>query len=318
MPNGRVAYITRNFRDDTRHTIAQANLVCEEYARQGLRLTLRQVYYQFVSRGWIHNDQKNYDKLGSVLNDARLAGALSWDYIEDRTRFLRAISTWASPSHILSAVANQYKRDLWATQPVYVETWIEKDALVGVIEGVCEDNRVPYMSCRGYFSASEMREAGLRYSEKLNQGKQVVVLHFGDHDPSGMDMSRDIQDRLDLYTQYHAGTTIELRRIALNMGQINLYNPPPNPVKLTDSRSPAYTEAFGTESWELDALTPGVINALIQTEIDGLREQTAWDRATKQEETERDTLTEISDHFDDVEAFLREREGVMAWLEDHE
>lgn len=308
MTYGRVAYIPRKFYSDSQRLISHANQICAEYAAQGLKLTLRQVFYQFVARDLFANSQKNYDKLGSVLNDARLAGELSWDYIEDRTRFLRVRPSWDSPQAILSAVSQQYRRDLWETQPAYVEVWIEKDALIGVIENVCNLNRLGYMSCRGYFSASEMREAGLRFSQALNAGKDAYILHFGDHDPSGMDMSRDIQNRLDTYTLYHADATINVKRIALNFDQITQYAPPPNPVKFTDSRSGPYVDRYGEQSWELDALTPGTINALIQAEVDALKDTNAWGYASAQETVEQSQLDRISDRYDDI----------VAWLDDND
>lgn len=122
-------FITKRFTTASQQTIKQANAILAEYEAQGLVLTLRQVYYQFVARGLLENKQENYKRLGSILNDARLAGLVDWSMMEDRTRNVRTITTWDSPADIIAAVANQYKENLWGTQKWRPEVWIEKDAL---------------------------------------------------------------------------------------------------------------------------------------------------------------------------------------------
>lgn len=300
----RIAYIDKKFRADSLAIITQAQAICERYQAQGLTLTLRQIYYQFVSKGLLENKQTNYDRLGSILNDARLAGMLDWSYMEDRTRFLRVLPRWTDPAHAIESIARQYRIDLWRDQPTHIECWIEKDALVGVIENVCNTNRIGYTACRGYFSQSETWEAGQRFSNYLKRGKtRIVVLHLGDHDPSGIDMTRDMQERLNMF----AGRvgTIEVRRIALNMDQIDQYDPPPNPAKLTDSRADGYIDLYGESSWELDALEPSVISQLIQDEIDLERGPESWDAAVIQETEERAMLEEIAANYDRVRQWLK-------------
>lgn len=133
------------------------------------------------------------------MNDARLAGLMDWTHLEDRTRNLRSLSHWSDPRDILDSAAAGYRTDKWAHQPYRPEVWIEKDALVGVIEGVCEANDVPYFSCRDYTSQSEVWGAAQRLLRHVRRGQIPVVLHLGDHDPSGLDMTRDITDRLGLF-----------------------------------------------------------------------------------------------------------------------
>jgi hypothetical protein len=206
-----ICYVPKSFRPDTQTRINQANEIIVEYQAQGFKLTLRQLYYQFVSRDLIPNTVQSYKSLGDVVNDGRLAGLIDWDAIEDRTRNLRSGSHWSSPRSIVRACADQYAVDLWATQENYVECWIEKDALVGVIEGVCNELDVPYFACRGYTSQSEMWGAAQRLVERERRDKKTSIIHLGDHDPSGIDMTRDIQDRLQLF-----GSTAVIHRIALN------------------------------------------------------------------------------------------------------
>jgi hypothetical protein len=197
----RIRYTDWKPRTETLRLVRQANAICAEYAAQGLVLTLRQLYYQFVARGLLANLQTEYKRLGSVLNDARMAGLMDWDYLVDRTRNLAALPHWSSPTEIVEAVARQFRTDRWADQPCRVEVWIEKDAGIGVIEAVCQRNQVPYFSCRGYTSVSEIWAGAQRLRGHLEAGQRVVVLHIGDHDPSGLDMSRDIEERMGLFIQ---------------------------------------------------------------------------------------------------------------------
>lgn len=332
----KVAYIERNFRGEALTTIVRANQIAQAYAAQGFDLTLRQLYYQFVSRGFIPNKDSEYKKLGSVINDARLAGYIDWDAIVDRTRNLRDLSHWTSPSEIINAVSRQYREDKWAEQPEYVEVWIEKDALVGVLDSVCPANDVPYFSCRGYTSQSEIWGAAQRLGGKIEEGKKVTVIHLGDHDPSGIDMSRDIEDRLAMFIAQDLGRIdhgdggyferdgggydslvfdckeelydeLTIDRIALNWDQVQAYNPPPNPAKITDSRATKYIARFGQTSWELDALDPATLVALIQNAIDEHKDFDLWGESQSREERRKDVLRQASRRWAEVEAFL---EGV--------
>ena len=169
----------------------------------------------------------------------------------------------------------------------------------GVLEGVCTEFDVPYFSCRGYTSQSEMHAAALRLIEREEDDKTTNIIHLGDHDPSGIDMSRDIQSRLELF-----GSSAKIHRIALNWDQVQEYNPPPNPAKATDSRYESYQERFGNESWELDALEPRTIVALIRDEIEVLIDQDAWDAATERQQTGRDQLSKVSSRWDSVVKYL--------------
>lgn len=199
----------------------------------------------------------------------------------------------------MNAVAAQYRTDRWANQPHPVEVWIEKDALVGVIAGVCERNDVDYFSCRGYTSISEVWGAAQRLIRKTERGQKPVIVHLGDHDPSGIDMTRDIRDRLELF-----GADVQIIRIALNYDQVEQYNPPPNPAKLTDSRAKGYIRTHGRSSWELDALDPATLDALIQAEIDQWRDDDQWAADTAAMEQERRVLTRVSNQWDDVAEYV--------------
>lgn len=285
-------FVEKNFSAESKVIIYDANAIIAEYQAQGFTLTLRQLYYQFVSRDLIPNKQSEYKRLGSVINDARLAGLIDWDAIEDRTRNLEVQPAWDSPNAILDVVANQYRTDPWKYQKYRVEVWLEKEALVGVIEPACQRWRVPYFACRGYSSQSEQWRAGKRFGRYVRAGKKVVVLHLGDHDPSGIDMTRDNSDRLNMFARSMTG--VQVKRIALNMDQVEQYSPPPNSAKATDARFAGYQSLYGDESWELDALSPTVIDALISDDIEILVDQEAWDVSMANEERERRALTRLA------------------------
>jgi hypothetical protein len=294
----KICYIPKKFSVERIGRIATINEILEDYAAQGFDLTLRQLYYQFVSRGLIANKDTEYKNLGSLVNDARLAGLIDWNHITDRTRNVRQNSHWNDPSEIVRTCADQFQIEKWKEQPKYVEVWVEKDALVGVLQVACEPLDVPYFSCRGYTSQSEMWVAAMRLLKQHKSGHELYVVHLGDHDPSGIDMTRDINDRLNLFLEHHCGHSVEINRVALNMDQIRQYDPPPNPAKLTDSRGSAYVQKYGDESWELDALEPTVITELIMRTVEEVRYQNLWDEAIKQEEEYKVKLSAIADDLE--------------------
>jgi len=300
----KIAYIDKRFRAATLEIITTSNEIITDYSAQGYDLTLRQLYYQMVSRDIIPNSQKEYDKLGRTISDARMAGLVDWSAIVDRTRGLKGNSHWSNPQSIMQSVAYSYKIDKWAGQPNRVEVWIEKDALVGVISGVCQRLDIDYFSCRGYTSQSEMWVAGQRLERYIDNGQRPIILHLGDHDPSGIDMTRDVTDRLETFM---GGTKVQ--RIALNYDQVEQYSPPPNPAKTTDTRAADYIEIHGHSSWELDALDPATISALIEDAVTQFRDDGLWGEATKRESRQRELLEQASTEWDDIVSMLGGKNG---------
>jgi hypothetical protein len=296
----KIAYTKTNFQEKTLDLIKTCNVILNEFERQGYDVTLRQLYYQLVSRDVIPNNQKEYNRLGSIVNDARLAGLIDWHHIIDRTRSLRSLASWSDPAEILDSVQRQYKIDLWKYQPHRIEVWIEKDALAGVFERVCNELRVPFFSCRGYTSQSEMWSAAQRLLKYRKNGQEPVILHFGDHDPSGIDMSRDIKDRLSMF----CGKPIQLIRLALNMDQVERFNPPPNPAKITDSRAVGYIKRFGRVSWELDALSPQVLGDTVRANVLAHRDEDLWSQWKAAEDDQKEVLSLISGQFYEVAEFV--------------
>jgi hypothetical protein len=287
----REVFIPRRFQPKITAVIDRANTIIEEFIGQGYVLTVRQLYYQFVGRDWIANTKQEYKNLQAHLKNARNAGVIDWDHIEDRSRITNYHNSWSDPSEIIADAATFYREDLWRDQHYRPEVWIEKDALVGVIEGVCTEFRVPYYAHRGNVSTSDTYEAGKRFADIIGQGQVPIVLHLADHDPKGWDMTRDVRERLKLYT----GTPVEVRRLGLNMNQVRRYRLPPNFAKEKDTLYKKYIREFGTrDCWELDALRPNVINALVRTELEKLVDPRVWKRALAAEQRNRTKLAKAA------------------------
>lgn len=295
----KISYSGKRFSAAHLLIIERANSIIAEYQRQGYDLTLRQLYYQFVARDLIPNKQTEYKRLGSIVNDGRLAGLIDWKALVDRTRNLQRNAHWTNPDSIVRSAAVSYRLDRWEGQTFRVEVWVEKEALAGVVERVATRLDLDYFSCRGYVSQSEMWRAARRHLEYERAGQSVVVLHLGDHDPSGIDMTRDIADRLELF-----GASTDVRRIALNRDQIDEYAPPPNPTKLSDSRSTGYVDLHGYSSWELDALDPATLAALIEDETEPLRNEDLYGTVLQRENEDLELLNQISGRMDEVKAAL--------------
>ena len=285
----KIRYIQKKFSKPVLEIINSAENIINEYEAEGYDLTVRQLYYQFVARDIIPNNMNSYKRLASIINDARLAGLIDWDAIVDRTRQVRRNSHWNSPSEILEICADQFAVDKWENQPYHIEVWIEKDALVGVIENVCREHDIPYFSCRGYTSQSEVWSAAQRLQRCFDNGQEVIILHLGDHDPSGIDMTRDIQDRLDMFMEHSP----MVNRIALNQKQVQRFNPPANPAKITDSRASKYISLYGNSSWELDALEPKYLVELIEQNIRKYKDKDSWNEKIHEEKDGRRVLKNL-------------------------
>lgn len=292
----KILYVSKKFQPESLVVIERANNIIQEYAEQGYDLTIRQLFYQFVSRDWLANTQRNYKRLGNIISDARRAGLIDWSRIVDRTRYLRTFTAWNSPDELVDACSRQFNVDFWANQDYRPEVYIEKDALIGVLETACNPWRVPYFSCRGYTSDSEAWSAAQRIRGYRSDGKTPIIFHLGDHDPSGLDMTRDVTERIQLFTWF----SFEVKRIALNMNQVEEYNPPPNTAKETDSRFAKYRDEYGDESWELDALPPTTIGQLIADEMEAIIDKDRWKESEKERDEGRRLLGVIADKWDKI------------------
>lgn len=340
------------FGQDALDLIEIAVGIIEGYEAQGYKLSLRQLYYQLVSKNVVPNTEQSYKRIGNIISDAREAGLVDWDMIEDRNRNTITPSHWDSPAQIVDVCARTYRIDKWATQPAFCEVMVEKQALEGVLEPVCNELDIPFTSNKGYSSATMMYNTGqklmlefrmrcqraglwrdewdehrrpniacaewmadnglveerlpLRLTDKAKEDgwPVIVVFYMGDHDPSGIDMTRDVADRLKMFSDW---SPIEVRRLALNMPQIEELNPPENPAKMTDSRAASYVAQFGESSWELDAVEPGALAQLVRDAVETVRDEDLWAEAEAREARERATLKEISDKLGKPEPKTKRR-----------
>jgi hypothetical protein len=312
----RIKYLDLNLKPDSITIIDQARAILNKFSNAGFKLSLRQLYYQFVKDNlfpekWKDpktgstNNERSYDKLGVLMTKARDAGLIDWAHLEDRNRSIEERSHWDDPSSIIRSAAASFNIDLWSDQPTRVEVWVEKDALSDVVGRAAEPLDVPYLAAKGYISASTIWHAGYRrFRPHIEAGQNIVVIHLGDHDPSGIDMTRDIEKRLRLYAGTDNEEALQVRRIALNMDQVEEYNPPPNPAKQTDVRFEKYEAEFGDECWELDALEPQVIMDLIDEQIRSIMDEDLFQAREELQDQGRAELTQISENYSDVVAYL--------------
>ncbi|HEB13551.1 MAG TPA: hypothetical protein ENI13_01070 [candidate division CPR3 bacterium] len=258
------------------------NEIIEEYSDDGYTLTLRQLYYQLVSRDIIPNRVQEYAKLSTLLVKGRMAGVVDWDAIEDRIR-VPFLPYWVEDIEAaINDTIEQYRLDRQDGQDVYIELWVEKDALSGVLKRITSHYHIKLMVNRGYSSCTAIHDAYLRFREEEREDKKIVILYLGDHDPSGLDMVRDIEDRLNEFGVYP-----EVKPIGLTMAQIKKYNPPSNPAKITDPRAKWYIEEYGDNSWEVDALNPKTLNELVEKNVEDLIDMELFEKKIRKEERDK-------------------------------
>lgn len=294
----RECFVPKNFSASSMAIIRLSSEICQNYARQGYDLSLRQLYYQLVTRNTLANTEQNYKRLGNIVSDARLAGLMDWEWIKDRGRETITNNHWENPGQIIEAAAQQYRVDTREGQDTYIEVMVEKQALEGILVPACRDLDVSFTANKGYSSSSAMYETGKRIARKMEEGyREAVVIYLGDHDPSGIDMSRDVQERLSQFAQ----TPVTVVRVALNMDQIEKYNPPENPTKLTDSRAESYIQKFGHSCWELDALEPRVLVELVTDEVNHWTDGKLLEEREKVQNKHRDSLMKFAHEWEQQE-----------------
>jgi len=298
----RETFIPKRFNPRHQQIIDTARTIMARYASIRIRLTLRQLYYQFVAHHGLENSEKSYKTLGTIISDARLAGLLDWEALVDLGRDVMQVQTWDDPAEMLEARAETYREDLWAGQPNAVHVMAEKQAMESVLWPTCAKYGVTFSSNKGYSSSSALYQTGKEMGSLIEDGKTVHVIYLGDHDPSGIDMTRDVRERLALFSGQgywdegmrrvyeYSGCAVHVHRVALNMDQIEQYSPPSNPAKISDSRAIKYIDQFGDESWELDALDPEVLAELVQDKIVSLIDWDLWEPAQERETSNRDDL----------------------------
>lgn len=288
------AFETWDPKPESVRRLQQIAQVLVEYKRMGIKLTLRQLFYQLVSRNIIANTQREYKNLGNLLSKARLAGLIDWDIIEDRVRQVEEAPEWDSIQDLVKSALLAFRLPRWKDQPFYVELWCEKDALSSVLEPICRQMHVPFMVNRGYSSSSAMYESSKRI-ESARGDREATIIYLGDFDPSGEDMVRDIRDRMTTFQ-----TTVSVEKLALNIEQVRRYKLPPNPLKtdgagrLTDSRGSGFAAEHGHQSYEVDALPPEVLQKMVRDALMDRMDLELYEEVKLEEERLKETLVKAA------------------------
>jgi hypothetical protein len=247
-------------------------------------MTVRQVYYQLVSRQVIENNRGQYQAVSMALVAARQDGTIPWAWIEDRNRRPRQVSMWAGIADFGASALAAYRRDVWTTQTSYVEVWLEKDALSGIFEDVLTPYGVTLNVGRGYDGWDSIHNAAARYGD----GSSTTVCYFGDFDPSGEDMVRSLRDRLGFFD-----CRPEIIKSALTAEDIDAYHLPPDFTKATDSRSAAFVAKHGDVAVELDALPVDVLRGRLVTDVESGMDLDALAEVRATELDEREHLASL-------------------------
>jgi len=282
--------------------------ITDEYQAKNLVLTQRQLYYQLVAKDIIPNAIEVYKRLSIFTTDARYAGLIDWDAIEDRGRKSERKSQWSGIKELIETAVRSYRRHRWDDQEYYIELFCEKQALEGVLKPIADKYHLHFGSNKGYSSSSAMYELYERVLDQIGNSKKVVILYLGDHDPSGKDMVRDIYTRIrefliegdyaldpDVIDKYER---FKVHALALTMEQICEFNPPPNPAKIKDPRAKAYIKEFGEISWELDALTPENLVYITENGILQYIELSKYIEVIEQEQRDVKALREFGEKFE--------------------
>ncbi len=244
-------------------------------------MTVRQVFYQATVRGLIPKTENGYQMVTTALADMRRDGLLPFDWIADATRWMRRPRAYSNIAHALAETAKFYRRRLWDDADAYVEIWIEKDALTGVIDVVTSDYDVPLMSAKGYPSLSFLHSAA---EQMAREKRPCFIYQFGDHDPSGVDAARAIEQSLrDMAPR----AEIHFERRAVTPAQIDAWRLPSRPTKASDPRSKKWT---GGASVELDAIDPETLRGLVRTCIEQHVDRRKLTTLLVAEESEREQL----------------------------
>lgn len=293
----RQSFRTQQIRPERSARIDEANEILDDYSAQGYRLTLRQLYYQLVARGSIPNDVREYAKLSSTMVIARMNGLTDWYAIEDRIRKPYILYSVVDIAEALEDVVDDYRLNRQNGQAVQVEVWTEKDAVSNILKRVTQYYHVKLMVNRGYSSCSAMYNASQRFIYRDSPNARTALLYVGDHDPSGLDMLRDIRERLEEF----GVDQFKVVPVALTREQIEEFNPPPNPAKISDPRASWYIHEHGEESWELDALPPEVLENLVREAVKEEINEELFEKVLAKENEDKEALREIIEKFKEEE-----------------
>ena len=249
----------------------------------GKPMTVRQVFYQATVRGLVEKAESGYGKVQNDLTLMRRDGVMPYDWLADNTRWQRKPQTFDSVEQALRETAAFYRKSLWTDADSYVEIWLEKDALSGVILPITSMYDVPLMVARGYASLSFLYNAA-DYINTLTV--PTYIYHLGDFDPSGVNAGEKIEETL---REMAPDAEIYFERLAVTEEQIDAWNLPTRPTKKSDTRS----KSFGDISVELDAIEPNRLRQIVQEAIEQHLPQEQYAVLKAAEESERKIIRRL-------------------------
>jgi hypothetical protein len=275
---------TKSEMSELRETIFEA-------VQQDKPMTVRQVFYRLTTMGVISKTENQYkNTVERLLVDMRKKRELPYAWIADSTRWVRQPDTHNSIQDALEWGAKNYRRSLWSQGPAYVEIWLEKEALAGVLYDVTDEWDVPLYVTRGYSSLSFLHTSG-----QSIQGRKypTYLYYFGDHDPSGVDIPRVVERGI---REFSGDSEVHFERVAVTEGQIEEWGLPTRPTKKTDSRS----KNFQGESVEVDAIPPDHLRELCRGVIEQHLPIDERDRVLEMEAAERDSFKEVARYWQEM------------------
>jgi hypothetical protein len=257
-------------------------------------MTVRQVFYQLVARGIIPKSENGgYRPVQTQVLKMRREGLLPWSFIADATRWQRKPRTWNSVEDVLAETARTYRRNLWISQGIRVEVWLEKDALAAVAAEATHKWDVPLMVSRGTSSVTFLYEAAQQAREAyLEGGVSTYIFALYDFDAAGRRAARNIERSLRDFARLPSGTPtpIEFELLAVTEEQISEWSLPTRPAKGSDPEA----HKFRGEAVELDAIPPDKLIVLVENAIITLIDEDAWRMETIAEQSEREILERIA------------------------
>lgn len=262
-------------------TLAVCLAIMRVFDDVGTPMTVRQMFYRLVSVGAVDKAEKSYRKVQYHLLNMRRHGVVPYTFIADNTRWMRKPNTWDSADEMLTASAASYRRALWTNQPHYVEVWVEKDALAGVIGEITRELDVALMVTRGFPSETFQYEAAQTIIANNRRSKVCNIFYFGDYDPSGLAISDSLERRLREF-----GADVIFHRVAVNPEQILTMNLDTRPTKKTDTRA----KNFQGESVELDAIHPNILRQMVRESIESVLDRRELEAVKAAELYEKETL----------------------------
>jgi hypothetical protein len=260
-------------------------------AKAAQPITGRGIGYKLFTAGLIPSMARSeMQRVYRLLKEARELGEIPWEWIVDETRALERRRTWEDPEHYARTVSRSYRRDFWNQQPARVEVWSEKGTVRGVLRPVLDEYAVGFRVMHGFSSATTIYDVA-----QDDDGRDLIALYVGDYDPSGLFMSEhDLPDRLAKYDGDH----VTLVRIALTREHTTDDLPSfPAADKKKDPRYKWFVHNFGNRCWELDALDPNDLRALVREAIENEIEPIAWERCAVVNKAEQESLLTILDQW---------------------